>query len=125
MAKCAGFWADDCGAIAVDWVVITAAVVGLAMAVVATTSSGVEVLSSDVASEMETRDIRVEPAPPPISPQDQLRATVVSFSNPEGAVRRYDRFADPMQTGDRRLRNIHRTWARRAADPNYARPDRA
>ncbi|WP_417589471.1 hypothetical protein [Pararhodobacter oceanensis] len=45
------FAADDSGAVTVDWVVLTAAIVGLGIAVVATVRGGV----NDLGTEINTR----------------------------------------------------------------------
>ena len=43
---------DESGAVTVDWVVLTAAIVGLGIAVLAAVSDGVENLSSDIDTQM-------------------------------------------------------------------------
>ena len=47
--------AED-GAVTVDWVVLTAALVGLGLAVMAVVSGGVENLSGDIAQELADTD---------------------------------------------------------------------
>ncbi len=47
--------AED-GAVTVDWVVLTAALVGLGLAVMAVVSGGVENLSNDIAQELADTD---------------------------------------------------------------------
>ena len=47
---------DESGAVTVDWVVLTAAIVGLGLAVLAVTSGGVENLSEDTATELASID---------------------------------------------------------------------
>jgi len=42
------FTADEDGAVTVDWVVLTAALVGLGLAVMGVVSGGVDTLSSDI-----------------------------------------------------------------------------
>jgi Flp pilus assembly pilin Flp len=44
---------DEDGAVTVDWVVLTAALVGLGIAVLAAVSTGLDDLSGDIQSEME------------------------------------------------------------------------
>ena len=46
------FVAAEDGAVTVDWVVLTAALVGLGLAVMAVVSGGVENLSNDIAQEL-------------------------------------------------------------------------
>jgi len=51
--KIHSFLADEDGAVTVDWVVLTAALVGLAIAVLAAVETGLADLSGDIASELE------------------------------------------------------------------------
>ncbi|PWJ19082.1 hypothetical protein [Jannaschia seohaensis] len=51
------FLADESGAITVDWVVLTAALVGLGLAVMAVVSGGAEDLSGDVRTQLESDGI--------------------------------------------------------------------
>ncbi len=48
------FIADESGAVTVDWVVLTAALVGLGLAVMAVVSNGVEDLSGDINTQLLT-----------------------------------------------------------------------
>jgi Flp pilus assembly pilin Flp len=48
------FIANESGAVTVDWVVLTAALVGLGLAVMTVVSSGVESLSTDIDEELST-----------------------------------------------------------------------
>jgi Flp pilus assembly pilin Flp len=50
------FAKSESGAVTVDWVVLTAAIVGLGLAVMAVVSGGLEDLSGDIASEMSGMD---------------------------------------------------------------------
>ena len=50
------FVASESGAVTVDWVVLTAALVGLGLAVMAVVSGGVENLSTDIAQELADTD---------------------------------------------------------------------
>lgn len=45
----ARFWADTEGAVTVDWVVLTAAIVGLAVAILVVVGAGTKEISQDVA----------------------------------------------------------------------------
>jgi hypothetical protein len=51
------FFSDDCGAVTVDWVVMTAAVVGLGLAVMTVVSGGVEDLSDDTRQALASVEI--------------------------------------------------------------------
>ena len=51
------FLSQDTGAVTVDWVVLTASIVGLGLAVMSVVSSGVEDLSSDVDTQLSQDDI--------------------------------------------------------------------
>ena len=51
------FLNSESGAVTVDWVVLTAAIVGLGLAVMAVVSAGVEDLSGDIRTQLETGHI--------------------------------------------------------------------
>ena len=51
------FLNSESGAVTVDWVVLTAAIVGLGLAVMAVVSAGVEDLSGDIQTQLETNHI--------------------------------------------------------------------
>lgn len=53
----AQFAADDSGAVTVDWVVLTAAIVGVGIAVMTTVSSGLQDLSGDIDQELTDQGI--------------------------------------------------------------------
>jgi len=53
----ANFLNDESGAVTVDWVVLTAAIVGLGIAVLAAVSSGVENLSGDIQTQLSGQGI--------------------------------------------------------------------
>jgi len=48
---------DESGAVTVDWVVLTAAIVGLGIAVLATVSGGVQNLSGDINTQLSGQGI--------------------------------------------------------------------
>lgn len=51
------FVADESGAVTVDWVVLTAGIVGLAIAVMASVSNGLEDLSGDIENQLTGQGI--------------------------------------------------------------------
>ncbi|MGI3183745.1 hypothetical protein [Nioella aestuarii] len=51
------FLTEESGAVTVDWVVLTAGLVGLGLATMAVVSGGVEDLSGDMQSQLETQTI--------------------------------------------------------------------
>lgn len=51
------FAADESGAVTVDWVVLTAAIVGLGIAVMASVSDGLEDLSGDIEAQLTGQGI--------------------------------------------------------------------
>jgi len=57
MQKALNFLVDDSGAVTVDWVVLTAGIVGLGLATMAVVSAGVEDLSGDTRTQMESQTI--------------------------------------------------------------------
>jgi len=48
------FAKDESGAVTVDWVVLTAALVGIAVALVSTINGGITTVSSDIAGQLST-----------------------------------------------------------------------
>lgn len=51
------FAKDESGAVTVDWVVLTAAIVGLGIAVMASVSTGLQDLSGDIEGQLTTQGI--------------------------------------------------------------------
>lgn len=54
------FLADESGAVTVDWVVLTAALVGLGLAVISVVSGGLEDLTADIDSQLEADHTSVD-----------------------------------------------------------------
>ncbi|MCF6445005.1 Flp family type IVb pilin [Nereida sp. MMG025] len=51
------FFRSEDGAITIDWVVITAAIAGMAIGILLVMGSSTEKLASDVSAEMQTRPL--------------------------------------------------------------------
>ena len=51
------FFADESGAVTVDWVVLTAAIVGLGIAVLTSVSGGTTTLAGTISSELSGMDV--------------------------------------------------------------------
>ena len=51
------FLKDESGAVTVDWVVLTAAIVGLGIAVLTSVSGGTTVLADSISSHMASQDL--------------------------------------------------------------------
>ena len=58
-ANIKNFAADESGAVTVDWVVLTAAIVGLGIAVVASVRGGVENVAEQIENSM--KDVKITP----------------------------------------------------------------
>lgn len=124
-APVALFLQDESGAVAADYIFMTAAVTAAGFAVLTTLSDGIDGLSNDIASELETSEI--------IFMSQNFgrdRAAVLGdgpheFFSEDGVLLRYDIWSDPDQKTDAQLRNTHRTWSRRVNDPAYSQPGRA
>ena len=54
---------DESGAVTVDWVVLTAAIVGLGMVVMTTVGGGIEDLSTAIVNDLNTRNAGYEQLP--------------------------------------------------------------
>lgn len=61
MQRIEHFIGDEAGAVTVDWVVLTAAIVGLGLAVLVLVSSGVEDLGTDIAADVSAIDPVMDP----------------------------------------------------------------
>ena len=48
------FWKDEAGAVTVDWVVLTAAIVGLGIAVLASVRTGATTMAGNISTELQT-----------------------------------------------------------------------
>lgn len=55
------FAVDESGAVTVDWVVLTAALVGLGLAVISVVSGGMENLSNDIGQALADTDPLTDP----------------------------------------------------------------
>lgn len=64
------FLADDAGAVTVDWVVLTAAIVGLGLAVISVISGGLENLSGDINTQLRADHITNAFGDPAADPAD-------------------------------------------------------
>jgi hypothetical protein len=51
------FQADEDGAVTVDWVVLTSAVVGLGVAVLATVSKGTQKIGENISKDLSSRTV--------------------------------------------------------------------
>ncbi len=51
---------DESGAVTVDWVVLTAAIVGLGLVVMTTVSGGLKNAAANISSDIEAKAIAVE-----------------------------------------------------------------
>lgn len=51
------FLADESGAVTVDWVVLTAAIVGLGLAVITTVRTGVNNLGTDISNSLTSATV--------------------------------------------------------------------
>ncbi len=55
--KINAFAANESGAVTVDWVVLTAAIVGLGLAVITSVRSGVSSLATDISSSLTSASV--------------------------------------------------------------------
>ena len=62
MSKFSAFLKDEAGAVTVDWVVLTAAVVGLGLVVMVYIQSAVSGLASDIADEIDAAGTAMQSA---------------------------------------------------------------
>ena len=57
LAKMKTFAADESGAVTVDWVVLTAAIVGLGLAVITSVRTGVQSLGTDIQTSLTSASV--------------------------------------------------------------------
>ena len=55
------FFRSEAGAVTVDWVVLTAALVGLGLAVLAVVSGGIEELSGNISTDLAAMEVNLNP----------------------------------------------------------------
>lgn len=67
-ANIKNFAADESGAVTVDWVVLTAAIVGLGIAVIASVQGGVQSLATSISSAVSTSTIGTGEGAAPATP---------------------------------------------------------
>jgi Flp pilus assembly pilin Flp len=65
MTKFSAFLKDEAGAVTVDWVVLTAAVVGLGLVVFTFVQPAISNLASDIGSEISTAGSKMKAADTP------------------------------------------------------------
>lgn len=58
------FAKDEAGAVTVDWVVLTAAIVGLGLLIMTTVGDGIETLAENIALEVSTSNVGYEGSAP-------------------------------------------------------------
>lgn len=124
-SRVGAFAADETGAITTDFVVMTAAIMGIGMAAMMVISGGVEDLSGDITNDLASNDAIFRSG---YFGRDRL---TVLLEGPRDYVsettmrNRYTLFSDPSLRTDAQVRNAHRTWSRRLADPAYSNPGNA
>ena len=106
------FFSDEAGAAKTQTGFAIAASVGVLAVVIYLVAAG------------EGRQARMAPPPSPqeIALAELLNGQIRTFNDSQTRVR-FERYMDPGERTDAQLRNAHRTWARRAADPYYDDPD--
>ncbi|MEL6586821.1 MAG: hypothetical protein AAFY65_06440 [Pseudomonadota bacterium] len=117
------FIAREEGAITVDWVVLTAAVVGVALAVVTVISTGANSATASVDDTLSDPYFMYAAANFGKSPTDIANEVELQHFGAAWPARRMDKLLNDLP--ENKLRNQHRTWRNRAADATYAQPGKA
>jgi Flp pilus assembly pilin Flp len=68
MTKFSAFLKDEAGAVTVDWVVLTAAVVGLGLVVFTFVQPAISTLASDIGKEVDAAGTKMKAADPTAAP---------------------------------------------------------
>ncbi|MBR3370594.1 MAG: hypothetical protein IKG52_08185 [Rhodobacteraceae bacterium] len=69
-ANIKSFAADESGAVTVDWVVLTAAIVGLGIAVIASVQGGVNSLANSISSAVSGTSVGTTPGAAPVPAEE-------------------------------------------------------
>lgn len=108
-ATTAHFLTSEGGAVTVDWVVLTAALVGLGLAVMAVVSGGTEDLSSDIDTQLVDQGIVTEFE---VAFAGLTAATLSSWHHNEGWYNDMSgRYSDPAQYSEAQLITQHAAMA--------------
>lgn len=116
---------DESGAVAADYIFMTASVTAAGFAVITTLSQGVDDISMDIMTELSESEVIF------MSQHFGRDRVTVLMEGPRerfsanGMRNRYNIFSDPGQRTDAQVRNAHRTWARRIDNPAYSDQARA
>ncbi len=115
--KMTTFVSNDSGAVTVDWVVLTAGLVGLGLAVSAVVSGGVGDLSSDVGSQLSDQEISASFAADPLASWSPLQ-----WDQHNAGI--YDSYSDWMSnfTDDQLLAHYENTAQWSTYPPNSGHP---
>jgi Flp pilus assembly pilin Flp len=113
------FWRDTSGAITVEWTVLTAGMVAIALAATSVVGSGLDTNTAMLSAEF-TREYRSYEARnfgrSPLEVAQELEMEIMSSARRD---RRVEQLLNALT--DNQLRNQHRTWNTRAANPDYDR----
>lgn len=113
------FWRDTSGAITVEWTLLTGGLVAIALAATSVVGSGLDANTAMLHAEF-TREFRSYEARnfgrSPAEVAQELEMEVMSASRRDSRV---ERLLNALT--DTQLRNQHRTWNTRAANPDYDR----
>ena len=114
------FMRDTHGAITVDWTVLTAGLVGLALAVAAVVATGVSTQTAALHSDFATDHTAIDTKSFGRTPREVAMAYEMESLSPNRQARRVDTLLTHLS--EKQLRNQHRKWYKRAADPAYNNP---
>lgn len=119
------FARDESGAVATDWAFMTASAMGVTIALISSLNPVTGDVTLGLVTQLTETDFSFRSRN---FGQDRqtvlLNETFEDFNNTQVA-QRYERFSDPNQRTDAQVRNAHRNWSRRTADPTYQNPGRA
>ncbi|MCK0169328.1 hypothetical protein MWU52_17375 [Jannaschia sp. S6380] len=117
------FFASEHGAVTVNWVVLSASVLGLGLLVTGVVIGGSAGTTGQFVGAMTSDETRFRNANFGRSPAEVVADIDLQGSSDRWAERRLDRAMNDMS--ENQLRNQQRTWRNRAADPDYSNPGRA
>lgn len=113
------FWRDTSGAITVEWTLLTGGLVAIALAATGVVGSGLDANTAMLHAEF-TREYRsYEARNFGRSPEEVAQALELEVMSSNRRDTRVEQLLNALT--DNQLRNQHRTWNTRAANPEYDR----
>ncbi|MEM7644542.1 MAG: hypothetical protein AAF366_18755 [Pseudomonadota bacterium] len=117
------FLLDTAGAVTVDWVVLSAGLIGVGLAANGAVQTPQGRTAHEIALMMDASEISFASRHSGRSPREVAQGIQLRHFDETFKTTRMDTLLNAFS--DQRLRNQYRIWRNRLADPDYGNPDRA